>query len=163
MILTPSSKRFYFMVHKPIRHEGRWMDTVPWQSWWSTGSHAVTFIHWRTFHALYLRIQKKTFHITFILYHLSFCTGQQVVEEILDAQRPACPPEYFNIQIPKYHSYHTNKPYHSEIPVLRTRYDMRTGFSPNNPRQQVWWMLLCNLLTLAGSDAKYVVVIPPFN
>jgi len=63
--------------------------------------------------------------------------GQQVVEEILDAQRPACPPEYFNIQIPANHSYRINKPYHSEMPVLRTRYDMRTGFSPNNPRQQL--------------------------
>ncbi|GFG34861.1 hypothetical protein Cfor_10393 [Coptotermes formosanus] len=63
--------------------------------------------------------------------------GQQVVEEILDAQRPACPPEYFNIKIPENHSYHTHKPNHSEIPVLRTRYDMRTGFSPNNPRQQL--------------------------
>lgn len=63
--------------------------------------------------------------------------GQQVVEEILDAQRPACPPEYFNIKIPKSHSYFKNKPHHSEMPLLRTRYDMRTGFSPNNPRQQL--------------------------
>ncbi|XP_068083975.1 dual oxidase 1-like [Anabrus simplex] len=62
--------------------------------------------------------------------------GQQVVEEILDAQRPACPPEYFNIHIPLDHSYR-NENMHSEIPFLRTRYDMRTGFSPNNPRQQL--------------------------
>ncbi|XP_069693033.1 dual oxidase-like [Periplaneta americana] len=63
--------------------------------------------------------------------------GQQVVEEILDAQRPACPPEYFNIKIPENHSYQTEHPKHSVIPVLRTRYDMRTGYSPNNPRQQL--------------------------
>jgi dual oxidase len=82
-----------------------------------------------------------------------------VVEEILDAQRPACPPEYFNIKIPANHSYHKNKPYHSEIPVLRTRYDMRTGFSPNNPRQQVQRMLLYNILSFAAADAKNVAVI----
>ncbi|KAI4457597.1 oxidase/peroxidase [Holotrichia oblita] len=60
--------------------------------------------------------------------------GQQVVEEILDAQRPACPPEYFNIPIPKGHRYRDT---HSEMPLLRTRYDQRTGYSPNNPRQQL--------------------------
>lgn len=68
--------------------------------------------------------------------------GQQVVEEILDAQRPACPPEYFNIDIPPGHEYRkpnkdTGYPGHTQMPVLRTRYDMKTGFSPNNPRQQV--------------------------
>ncbi|XP_044765941.1 dual oxidase 1-like [Coccinella septempunctata] len=62
--------------------------------------------------------------------------GQQVVEEILDAQRPACPPEYFNINIPKWHSY-TKVPGHTELPLLRTRYDQRTGLNPNNPRQQL--------------------------
>ncbi|XP_043256112.1 dual oxidase 2-like [Colletes gigas] len=62
--------------------------------------------------------------------------GQHVVEEILDAQRPTCPPEYFNIKIPDGHDYRI-KPGHSEMPVLRTRYDMRTGHSPNNPRQQL--------------------------
>ncbi|XP_078052427.1 dual oxidase-like isoform X2 [Augochlora pura] len=62
--------------------------------------------------------------------------GQHVVEEILDAQRPACPPEYFNIEIPSSHNY-INKTKHHEMPVLRTRYDTRTGHSPNNPRQQL--------------------------
>jgi len=66
-------------------------------------------------------------------------SGQQVVEEILDAQRPGCPPEYFNIPIPKgdelYDKEGTGK---VEIPFLRSRYDQGiTGFSPNNPRQQV--------------------------
>ncbi|XP_072402675.1 dual oxidase 2-like [Diabrotica undecimpunctata] len=63
--------------------------------------------------------------------------GQQVVEEILDAQRPACPPEYFNIDIPENHTYKLDHPKHSKLPLLRTRYDMRTGYSPNNPRQQL--------------------------
>ncbi|RZC35513.1 dual oxidase 1-like, partial [Asbolus verrucosus] len=62
--------------------------------------------------------------------------GQQVVEEILDAQRPACPPEYFNIKIPDKHPYRT-EPGHTEMPFLRSRYDQRTGYSPNNPRQQL--------------------------
>lgn len=61
-------------------------------------------------------------------------TGQQLVEEILDAQRSACPPEYVNIDIP----HHLRKPgLPSQLPLLRTRYDMRTGYSPNNPRQQL--------------------------
>uniref|UniRef100_A0A1Y1KGZ7 NAD(P)H oxidase (H2O2-forming) n=1 Tax=Photinus pyralis TaxID=7054 RepID=A0A1Y1KGZ7_PHOPY len=62
--------------------------------------------------------------------------GQQVVEEILDAQRPACPPEYFNIPIPLNHSYR-KKPGHTVLPLLRTRYNQATGLSPNNPRQQI--------------------------
>lgn len=63
--------------------------------------------------------------------------GQQIVEEILDAQRAGCPPEYFNIPIPEGHKYRVNKPHHSELPFLRNRYDQRTGLSPNNPRQQL--------------------------
>jgi len=59
-----------------------------------------------------------------------------VVEEILDTQRAACPPEYINIKIPNKHPY-KNKTKHTEMPVLRTRYDQQTGYSPNNPRQQV--------------------------
>lgn len=62
--------------------------------------------------------------------------GQQVVEEILDAQRAACPPEYFNIKIPEWHEFRKT-PKHMELPVLRTRYDQRTGLNPNNPRQQL--------------------------
>lgn len=62
--------------------------------------------------------------------------GQQLVEEILDAQRPACPPEYFNIKIPEDHRLRLETG-HSMLPLLRTRYDMRTGYSPNNPRQQL--------------------------
>ncbi|XP_066271340.1 dual oxidase 2-like isoform X5 [Branchiostoma lanceolatum] len=65
--------------------------------------------------------------------------GQQVVEEILDAQRPGCPREYFNIQIPKGDlEYDPDGRGGREIPLLRSRYDMSiTGFSPNFPRQQL--------------------------
>ncbi|XP_064595545.1 dual oxidase 2-like [Liolophura sinensis] len=64
--------------------------------------------------------------------------GQQVVEEILDAQRPGCPPEYFNIKIPKGHQQYDKEARGGyEIPLLRSRYDQNTGYSPNNPRQQL--------------------------
>ncbi|KAF2344349.1 hypothetical protein FHG87_024895, partial [Trinorchestia longiramus] len=62
--------------------------------------------------------------------------GQQVVEEILDAQRPGCPPEYFNIPVPEGHPYSTEHPRLDVLPLLRTRYDANTGYSPGNPRQQ---------------------------
>ena len=61
-----------------------------------------------------------------------------MVEEVLDAQRPGCPPEYFNIKIPKGHRlYDKENEGGKEMPLLRSRYDMRTGLNPNNPRQQV--------------------------
>lgn len=70
--------------------------------------------------------------------------GQQVVEEILDAQRGSCPPEYMSIRFPStVHAENgTQLPYrhstrHSFMPLVRTRYDKSTGLSPNNPRQQL--------------------------
>eukprot|EP00058_Branchiostoma_floridae_P020949 XP_002606439.1 hypothetical protein BRAFLDRAFT_67691 [Branchiostoma floridae] len=65
--------------------------------------------------------------------------GQQVVEEILDAQRPGCPIEYFNIPIPRGDpDYDPDSRGGRELPFLRSRYDMgSTGYSPNNPRQQL--------------------------
>ncbi|XP_055864170.1 dual oxidase 2-like [Biomphalaria glabrata] len=63
--------------------------------------------------------------------------GQQLVEEIMDAQRPGCPIEYMNIPVPLNHKYNPRKIKNLEMPFLRSRYDQRTGFSPNNPRQQL--------------------------
>ncbi|CAL1526685.1 unnamed protein product [Lymnaea stagnalis] len=63
--------------------------------------------------------------------------GQQLVEEIMDAQRPGCPIEYLNIPVPKDHKYNPDQIDDLEMPFLRSRYDQRTGFSPNNPRQQL--------------------------
>ncbi|XP_066960375.1 dual oxidase 2-like [Macrobrachium rosenbergii] len=63
--------------------------------------------------------------------------GQQVVEEILDAQGRECPPEYFNINIEPGHRYRKNPPYLEQLPFHRTRYDKTSGLSPNNPRQQL--------------------------
>jgi len=63
--------------------------------------------------------------------------GQQVVEEVLDAQRPGCPPEYFNIKIPEGHEYRELLGA-KEMPFLRSRWAQSTGHSPGNPRQQVY-------------------------
>lgn len=69
----------------------------------------------------------------------SFSPGQQVVEEILDAQRPGCPREFFNIKVDPDVTPHfdPDRKGNIEMPVIRSRYDQRTGYSPNNPRQQV--------------------------
>lgn len=64
--------------------------------------------------------------------------GQQVVEEMLDAQRAGCTPEYENIKVPKCHVlYDPNCRSERVIPFLRNRYDFRTGYAPNNPRMQL--------------------------
>ncbi|KAK7489240.1 hypothetical protein BaRGS_00019492 [Batillaria attramentaria] len=63
--------------------------------------------------------------------------GQQLVEEIMDAQRPGCPREFINIPVPKGHPYNPDNLDNLQMPFLRTRYNQRTGHSPNNPRQQL--------------------------
>ncbi|PIK44178.1 dual oxidase 1 precursor [Apostichopus japonicus] len=72
--------------------------------------------------------------------------GQQVVEEILDAQRPGCPPEYFNIKIPEdYEAFQDvtvvnrerQNQIRTELPLLRSRYSFQTGYAPNVPREQL--------------------------
>ena len=64
--------------------------------------------------------------------------GQQVVEEMLDAQRPGCIPEYEDMHIPKCHRlFDPDCRADRYIPFLRNRYDFRTGYSPNVPRMQL--------------------------
>ncbi|CAG7733979.1 unnamed protein product [Allacma fusca] len=64
--------------------------------------------------------------------------GQQVVEEILDAQRPGCPPEYFNLEIPEGHRFRNKDGLNKQhMPLLRSRYAQSSGQSPGNPRQQL--------------------------
>lgn len=64
--------------------------------------------------------------------------GQQVVEEILDAQAPGCIPEYEFIKVPKCHPlYDPDCRGERFIPFLRNRYDFQTGYAPNNPRMQL--------------------------
>lgn len=65
-------------------------------------------------------------------------TGQQVVEEILDAQRAGCIPEYEDMRVPKCHPlFDPDCRSDRYIPFLRSRYDFRTGFAPSNPRNQL--------------------------
>lgn len=61
--------------------------------------------------------------------------GQFVVEEILDARIPSCPPNYFNIPIPKNHEF--EKVGIKNMPFIRTNYDKKSGKSSNAPRKQV--------------------------
>ncbi|KAK3096749.1 hypothetical protein FSP39_002883 [Pinctada imbricata] len=66
--------------------------------------------------------------------------GQQVVEEIMDVQRPGCPREYENIDVPNPHDLYNPEPNNVDglqMPFPRSRYDARTGYSPSNPRQQL--------------------------
>ena len=78
-------------------------------------------------------------HTPISIYHPNFPpTGQQVVEEMLDAQRAGCAPEYENIKVPKCHPlYDPDCRSDRVIPFLRSRYDFRTGYNPNNPRMQL--------------------------
>ncbi len=75
----------------------------------------------------------------YIIYIIPFSiTGQQVVEEVLDAQRAGCTPEYEFIKVPKCHPLF-DRDCRSDrmIPFLRNRYDFNTGYAPNNPRMQL--------------------------
>ena len=82
---------------------------------------------------------------------LPWLSGQQVVEEILDAQRPGCPREYMNVVIPKDDiRYNPDEREDREMPFIRSRFDQRTGLSPNNPRQQVSWKDLDMIIVLGS-------------
>ena len=80
----------------------------------------------------------KHFVISIFLTLFCFFSGQQVVEEVLDAQRPGCIPEYEFIRVPKCHPLF-DRDCRSDrfIPFLRNRYDFNTGYAPNNPRMQL--------------------------
>ena len=83
------------------------------------------------------------------------------MEEVLDAQRSGCPPEYFNIPIPKGHSLFDPEGHGDrELPFLRTRYDMRTGNSPNAPREQVGEINLLPTYILALATGEWVKFCP---
>ncbi|XP_062620936.1 dual oxidase 2-like [Saccostrea cucullata] len=69
--------------------------------------------------------------------------GQQVVEEIMDVQRPGCPREYENIPVPRNNTlYRDSEAFRNArdtvfMPFPRSRFDQRTGQAPSNPRQQL--------------------------
>lgn len=69
------------------------------------------------------------------MYFFCFHIGQFVVEEILDARVPSCPPNYFNIPIPDEHYF--KKVGVKDLPFIRTNYDKKSGKSSNAPRKQV--------------------------
>ena len=71
----------------------------------------------------------------------------------MDVQRPGCPREFFNIKVPKRHIYNPDEKDDLEMPFLRSRFDQRTGQTPNNPRQQV-----CEMLDLREKTFIYVVI-----
>ena len=93
--------------------------------------------------------QEKELHFSSFLVSHDRCTstrilsqtltvGQQVVEEMLDAQRPGCIPEYEDMLVPKCHPlYDPDCRADRYIPFLRNRYDFGTGYSPNVPRMQL--------------------------
>ena len=70
------------------------------------------------------------------------------MEEIVDSQRPGCPIEYFNIPVSRSHSqFNPQGKDNLEMTFKRSRYDQRTGYSPNNPRQQVCQLSTININT----------------
>ena len=57
---------------------------------------------------------------------------------MLDAQATGCIPEYEFMRIPKCHPlYDRDCRSDRQIPFQRSRYDFGTGYSPNNPRNQL--------------------------
>lgn len=61
-----------------------------------------------------------------------------MVEEVLDAQRAGCIPEYEFIKVPKCHALFDQTCQGDRlIPFQRNRYDFNTGYNPNNPRMQL--------------------------
>ena len=64
--------------------------------------------------------------------------GQQLVEEIMDGQRPGCPPEYHNIPIPACDPlYDPECAGNKAMPFRRARYHLETGRGPALPRNQL--------------------------
>ncbi|WP_411022885.1 peroxidase family protein, partial [Salmonella sp. s51228] len=64
--------------------------------------------------------------------------GQQVVEEVLDAQRAGCSVEYLNLTVPLCHDlYDFDCNGYVAIPFPRSRYNKLTGQSPGVPREQM--------------------------
>ena len=67
---------------------------------------------------------------------IHFFIGQHVVDEIVDSRNPACPPEYFNIPIPRGDLlYDPEGRGDISLGFLRSQYDQ--SVSESSPRQQV--------------------------
>lgn len=60
------------------------------------------------------------------------------MEEMLDVQVPGCIPEHENMLVPKCHPlYDPDCRAQRTMPFVRSRYDTKTGYSPNAPREQL--------------------------
>ncbi|XP_078388337.1 dual oxidase 2-like [Cetorhinus maximus] len=69
---------------------------------------------------------------------LSVFFGYHVMSEILDTRHPACPPEFFDVPIPRGDSvFDPNGTENVRLLFQRSGWDSRSGHSPNNPRIQV--------------------------
>ena len=62
-------------------------------------------------------------------------SGQQVLDEMLDAQTPGCTPDYKNMEVPK--CYDRDCRADRCIPFLHSHYDFDTGYSPNVSKMQL--------------------------
>ncbi|XP_043846227.1 dual oxidase 2 [Dromiciops gliroides] len=64
--------------------------------------------------------------------------GYHVLSEVVNVERPGCPAEFMDIQIPKGDKvFDPNYTGDVVLPFQRSQWDPQTGKSPNNPRDQV--------------------------
>uniref|UniRef100_A0A7N4PVT1 NAD(P)H oxidase (H2O2-forming) n=1 Tax=Sarcophilus harrisii TaxID=9305 RepID=A0A7N4PVT1_SARHA len=64
--------------------------------------------------------------------------GYHVLSEVVSVERPGCPAEFMNIQIPKGDKvFDPDNTGNIELPFQRSEWDLHTGQSPNNPRDQI--------------------------
>ncbi|XP_071039639.1 dual oxidase 2 [Parasteatoda tepidariorum] len=61
--------------------------------------------------------------------------GLFVTEELVNTRRPSCPPSYFNVDIPSEHDFKVTGL--NQMPFIRSRYDKKSGKSPNNRLKQL--------------------------
>lgn len=57
--------------------------------------------------------------------------------EIAETQRPGCPAEFMNIEVPKDDPVFGNSSTEVLLQFQRVQWDQSSGQSPNNPRKQV--------------------------
>lgn len=64
--------------------------------------------------------------------------GYHVVADVVDTTKPGCPIDFLNIRIPKDDShFNAGKSKKEYIDYERSQWHTKTGWSPNNPREQV--------------------------
>lgn len=64
--------------------------------------------------------------------------GYHVIADVVDTTKPGCPIDFLNIRIPDDDPHFSISQYGKQtIDYERSEWDQRTGWSPNNPREQV--------------------------